>query len=165
MSTILIRPAETADAAAICEIYNHYIEHTVITFEEVLLTAGDIDQRLQDINAIGLPWLVADVQGVVIGYAYAGKFRDRSAYRYTAEVTVYLAPAGTGQGAGTRLYNALFEALRERSIHIVIGGITLPNVASVALHEKMGMEKVAHLEEVGCKFGKWLDVGYWQATL
>lgn len=165
MSTILIRPAETADAAAICEIYNHYIEHTVITFEEVLLTAGDIDQRLQDINAIGLPWLVAEVQGVVIGYAYAGKFRDRSAYRYTAEVTVYLAPAGTGQGAGTRLYNALFEALRERSIHIVIGGITLPNVASVALHEKMGMEKVAHLEEVGCKFGKWLDVGYWQATL
>ena len=165
MSTILIRPAETADAAAICEIYNHYIEHTVITFEEVLLTAGDIDKRLQDINAIGLPWLVADVQGVVIGYAYAGKFRDRSAYRYTAEVTVYLAPAGTGQGAGTRLYNALFEALRERSIHIVIGGITLPNVASVALHEKMGMEKVAHLEEVGCKFGKWLDVGYWQATL
>ena len=165
MSTILIRPAETADAAAICEIYNHYIEHTVITFEEVLLTAGDIDKRLQDINAIGLPWLVAEVQGVVIGYAYAGKFRDRSAYRYTAEVTVYLAPAGTGQGAGTRLYNALFEALRERSIHIVIGGITLPNVASVALHEKMGMEKVAHLEEVGCKFGKWLDVGYWQATL
>ena len=165
MSTILIRPAETADAAAICEIYNHYIEHTVVTFEEVLLTAGDIDKRLQDINAIGLPWLVAEVQGVVIGYAYAGKFRDRSAYRYTAEVTVYLAPAGTGQGAGTRLYNALFEALRERSIHIVIGGITLPNVASVALHEKMGMEKVAHLEEVGCKFGKWLDVGYWQATL
>ena len=165
MSTILIRPAETADAAAICEIYNHYIEHTVVTFEEVLLTAGDIDKRLQDINAIGLPWLVAEVQGVVIGYAYAGKFRDRSAYRYTAEVTVYLAPAGTGQGAGTSLYNALFEALRERSIHIVIGGITLPNVASVALHEKMGMEKVAHLEEVGCKFGKWLDVGYWQATL
>ncbi len=165
MSTLLIRPAETADAAAICEIYNHYIEHTVVTFEEVLLTAGDIDKRLQDINAIGLPWLVAEVQGVVIGYAYAGKFRDRSAYRYTAEVTVYLAPAGTGQGAGTRLYNALFEALRERSIHIVIGGITLPNVASVALHEKMGMEKVAHLEEVGCKFGKWLDVGYWQATL
>jgi phosphinothricin acetyltransferase len=165
LSTLLIRPAETADAAAICEIYNHYIEHTVVTFEEVLLTAGDIDKRLQDINAIGLPWLVAEVQGVVIGYAYAGKFRDRSAYRYTAEVTVYLAPAGTGQGAGTRLYNALFEALRERSIHIVIGGITLPNVASVALHEKMGMEKVAHLEEVGCKFGKWLDVGYWQATL
>lgn len=165
MSTILIRPAEAADAAAICEIYNHYIEHTVITFEEVLLTAGDIGKRLQDINAIGLPWLVAEVQGVVIGYAYAGKFRDRSAYRYTAEVTVYLAPAGTGQGAGTRLYNALFEALRERSIHIVIGGSPLPNVASVALHEKMGMEKVAHLEEVGCKFGKWLDVGYWQATL
>lgn len=122
MSTILIRPAEAADAAAICEIYNHYIEHTVITFEEVLLTAGDIGKRLQDINAIGLPWLVAEVQGVVIGYAYAGKFRDRSAYRYTAEVTVYLAPAGTGQGAGTCLYNALFEALRERSIHIVIGG-------------------------------------------
>jgi len=165
LSTIVIRPAEAQDAAAICEIYNHYIEHTFITFEEELLTASDIVERLQGVTAIGLPWLLAEDQGTVVGYAYGSKFKDRSAYRYTAEITIYLAPACTGHGAGTSLYKALFQALRETSVHVAIGGIALPNAASVALHEKMGMKKVAHFEEVGCKFGKWLDVGYWQVTL
>ncbi|PID45615.1 MAG: hypothetical protein CSB47_08185 [Proteobacteria bacterium] len=84
---------------------------------------------------------------------------------FTVEVSIYLSHQITSRGLGTQLYNALFSSLREKSVHIVIGGITLPNAASIALHEKFGMEKVAHFKEVGYKFGKWLDVGYWQVKL
>jgi L-amino acid N-acyltransferase YncA len=103
--------------------------------------------------------------GVVIGYAYAGKWNVRSAYRHTVETTVYLSNSTLSKGWGTRLYQALFDTLRDKSIHTIVGGITLPNPASIALHEKFGMKKVAHFSEVGYKFGKWLDVGYWQMEL
>lgn len=165
MSTIIIRPAGQQDSAALCEIYNHYIAHTFITFEEDLLSSNDMGERQQQVQAAGLPWLVAEDQGVVIGYAYGNRWKERSAYRHTAEVTVYLEPSSLGRGAGSGLYHALFSALKESSVHIVIGGIALPNEASVALHEKMGMKKVAHFNEVGFKFGEWIDVGYWQKIL
>ena len=165
MSTIVIRPAEQRDSAALCGIYNHYIAHTFITFEEDLLSNTDMGERQQQVEAAGLPWLVAEDQGIVIGYAYGNKWKERSAYRHTVEVTVYLEPSSLGRGAGSRLYHALFNALKESSVHIAIGGIALPNEASVALHEKMGMNKVAHFNEVGFKFGEWIDVGYWQKIL
>jgi L-amino acid N-acyltransferase YncA len=95
----------------------------------------------------------------------ATKWRERFAYRFSVEVTVYLAPTFTGNGVGSQLYDALFSVLKSRSIHSVIGGITLPNLASVALHEKFGLEKVAHFKEVGFKFEQWKDVGYWQGVL
>ncbi len=113
-----------------------------------------------------LPWLVAENDsGVVVGYAYASKWKGRCAYRHSAEVTVYLAPDAAAQGVGTRLYEALFSELRDRGIHTAIGGIALPNPPSVALHEKFGMKKVAHFAEVGHKFDRWIDVGYWQVVL
>ena len=122
--------------------------------------------RLSKIQSDDLPWLVAeDDSGKVIGYAYASKWRERFAYRFSAEVTAYLSPNYLGNGVGTQLYEALFSELKLRSIHSVIGGITLPNQASVALHEKFGLEKAAHFKEVGYKFNQWLDVGYWQGTL
>ena len=161
----MIRDATESDAQAIADIYNHYIANTVVTFEEQAISQSEIIGRMEKVTGSSLPWLVAEDSGVVIGYAYAGKWNMRSAYRHTVESTVYLSPSSVGQGWGTRLYEALFDSLRAKSIHIVIGGITLPNPASVALHEKFGMKQVAHFPEVGHKFGRWLDGGYWQLAL
>lgn len=161
----MIRAAIESDAQAIADIYNYYIKNTVVTFEEVPVTQNDIIERIGKITGSNLPWLIAEDAGAVIGYAYAGKWNVRSAYRHTVESTVYLSNSSVSKGWGTRLYTVLFDLLREKSIHIVIGGITLPNPASVALHEKFGMKKAAHFSEVGYKFGQWLDVGYWQTEL
>jgi L-amino acid N-acyltransferase YncA len=160
-----VRAATLADAEAIAEIYNHYITSTVVTFEAEPVASSEIAQRMQVIAAASLPWLVAEVGGQVAGYAYASKWNGRSAYKFSAEITVYLAPARVGQGIGSKLYGRLFPILRERGMHAVIGGIALPNAASVALHEKLGLEKVALFKEVGFKFDRWIDVGYWQRTL
>lgn len=161
----MIREATDKDAEAITEIYNYYVQNTVITFEEVDLHPSDFVARISKVQESGYSWLVAEENGTVIGYAYSSKWNDRAAYKNTAEVSVYLSHQITSKGWGTKLYRTLFSSLREKSIHIVIGGITLPNVASVAIHEKFGMAKVAHFKEVGYKFGKWLDVGYWQVQL
>lgn len=161
----MIRPAEPRDAEAIAAIYNHYIVNTVITFEEKPVTAQDMAERIKEIGSAHLPWLVVEEDGAIVGYAYASKWKGRSAYRYSVECSVYLSPSSVSKGWGTKLYDALFAVLREQSIHVVIGGIALPNPASVALHEKLGMKKVAHFSDVGCKFERWLDVGYWQMTL
>jgi phosphinothricin acetyltransferase len=118
--------------------------------------------RLAAVEAAGLPWLVGEQEGAVVGYACATPWKGRSAYRFTVEVSVYLDPSCTGRGWGTRLYERLFERLARRGIHAAIGGIALPNDASVALHEKLGMAKVAHFRETGFKLGRWIDVGYWQ---
>ena len=160
-----IRSAHADDAKAIAAIYNPYILTTTISFEEEAVTDAAMAQRIADVQAGGLPWLVAERDGKVLGYAYATKWRVRHAYRFSVESSVYLAPEAARQGVGSALYTALLQQLAERGVHLVIGGIALPNDASVALHEKMGYEKVAHFREVGFKFGRWLDVGYWQKTL
>jgi phosphinothricin acetyltransferase len=162
----VIRNAVAKDAASIAEIYNHYISDTVVTFETEMIRSEDILSRISKVQSDGLPWLIAeDGSGKLIGYAYVTKWRERFAYRFSVEVTVYLAPTFIGNGVGSQLYDALFSELKSRSIHSVIGGITLPNPASVALHEKFGLEKVAHFKEVGFKFEQWQDVGYWQGVL
>ena len=161
----MIREATAGDAQAIADIYNHYIHETVVTFEEQALTAAEIVARLKKVREAGLVWLVAEQVDGVIGYAYATEWRERAAYRHTVEVSVYLANTVLAKGWGTKLYEALFTELNNKPVHMVIGGITLPNPASVALHEKFGMEKVAHFRQVGYKFGQWLDVGYWQMPL
>jgi phosphinothricin acetyltransferase len=160
-----LRPATAADAEALARIYNPYILDTIITFEETVITAAEMERRVAEVDGYGHPWLVAEQAGAVVGYAYATRWRTRHAYRFAVESTVYLGPGATGRGIGTQLYEALFEALRQRGTHAVIGGIALPNDASVALHEKLGMRKVAHFPEVGFKFGRWIDVGYWQRNL
>ena len=160
----MIRPAETHDADALANIYNHYVLNTIVTFDEEAVTVEEMRQRLEDVLGAGLPWLVAEEGNKVIGYAYAAKWKGRCAYRFSVESSAYLAPEAVSRGWGTRLYEALFAALRERTVHVVISGISLPNPASVALHEKFGMKKVAHFAEVGFKFKQWVDVGYWQAT-
>lgn len=161
----MIRRAKRSDAGAIAAIYNYYIQHTVITFEESLLCGPDMVLRIDKVDGSGLPWLVAEENGDVVGYAYATPWNERSAYRHTVEISAYVARTSLSQGWGTRLYESLFEALRKSTVHVVIGGIALPNAASIALHEKFGMKKVAHFPQVGFKFGDWIDVGYWQVPL
>jgi L-amino acid N-acyltransferase YncA len=160
----MVRSATTEDAGRICEIYNHYVLRSTITFEEQPVSPDEMKQRIAEVLT-GLPWLVWVEDQVVQGFAYASKWKGRCAYRYSVESTAYLADGSTGRGVGTRLYEALFTALRESKMHVVMGGIALPNDASIAMHEKLGFEKVAHFREVGCKFGKWIDVGYWQLFL
>lgn len=162
---IELRPANAGDAAAIVAIYNHYVATTTISFEEEAVTADEMAQRIDAVLAAGLPWLVAVGDGEILGYAYATKWRARHAYRFSVESSVYLAQDATQRGLGSRLYAALIDQLRAAQCHLVIGGIALPNEASIALHEKLGFEKVAHFKEVGYKFDQWLDVGYWQRKL
>ncbi len=160
-----IRAATPADAAGIAQIYNYYTRNTIITFEETPVSEGDIAGRIQQVLAAGRPWLVALQGGTTMGFAYAGEWKGRCAYRHTVEITIYLAQDAAGRGWGTRLYAALFAELRRSPVHVAIAGIALPNPASIALHEKFGMEKVAHFPEVGYKFGQWIDVGYWQVIM
>lgn len=160
-----IRDAGPGDAPALARIYNHYVEHSTATFEEEIVAERVFARRLEPVARAGLPWLVAERDGVIAGYAYGAPWRERSAYRFSAEVTVYVAPEATGGGLGQALYLALFERLRSLGLRTVIGVVTLPNPASVALHEKCGMAQVAQLRSVGYKHGRWLDVGYWQRLL
>ena len=163
--TRTIRQATETDAERIRIIYNHYIATTTISFEEEPVTAADMAKRIADVGAAKLPWLVMIDGDTLIGYAYATKWRVRAAYRFAVESSVYLDPDYAGKGAGTVLYEALLAELRQRELHLAIGGIAQPNEASVRLHERLGFKKVAHFEEVGLKFGRWIDVGYWQLKL
>lgn len=160
-----IRAAELSDAAGIAAIYNHYVEQTIVTFEETPVSDAEMAARIEDVRSESLPWLVAEEAGRLVGYASSTKWKSRTAYRFSAEITVYVEPAHARRGIGSKLYSRLFPLLQARGIHAVIGGIALPNEASVALHEKFGMRKVAHFPEVGFKFDRWIDVGYWQRTL
>jgi L-amino acid N-acyltransferase YncA len=160
-----IRPATTADGEALARIYNFFIRETVVTFEEQEVSAAEMTTRLQDVQQALLPWLVAEQDGEVVGYAYATKWKTRSGYRFSTEVSVYLDHRQGGRGLGSRLYEQLFSILKDQGLHAAIGGIALPNDASVALHEKFGFTKVAHFRETGFKFGKWIDVGYWEKIL
>jgi len=158
----MIRSATLDDAPQIAALYSHYVQSTTISFEEKPLTGEDMASRLAAVEAAGLPWLVAEHDGQLLGFACASPWKVRHAYRHSVEISIYLHPQQRGAGTGTALYTQLFAALRERPVHAVLACIALPNAHSVALHEKFGMRKVAHFAEVGYKFGQWLDVGYWQ---
>ncbi len=159
----MIRDATPSDAIRIAEIYNHYITHSIATFEEQPLTAAEMQERMSP-QQFRVPWLVMEGADGIVGYAYASRWNVRSAYRFTREASVYLSPQHIGKGHGTQLYRNLLDRLRVEGVHVVIGGIALPNAASIRLHEKMGFRHEATLKEVGWKFGKWIDVGYWQLT-
>ena len=158
----MIREAHVSDAAAIAEIYNYYILNTIVTFELDPITSIDIAKRMVTYKKIG-PYLVYEENNQVIGYAYASKFRDRKAYDSSVESTIYLKNGSGGKGIGFKLYSELLSLLLPK-YHVIIGGISLPNEASVKLHEKCGFKKVGHFPEVGNKFGTWVDVGFWQRS-
>lgn len=161
----MIRDVRNEDAPRIAEIYNPYILKTIITFEELPVTGDEMLRRIDNITSNGFPWIVLETGERVIGYAYAGTWRTRPAYRYTVETTIYLDEDFKGKGYGKNLYTALLERLKHNGVHTAIGGISLPNEESVKLHENLGFTKVAHFASVGFKFDHWIDVGFWQLIL
>ncbi len=160
-----IRNALPVDAAGIVQIYNYYIAKTIITFEEDLVSVDIINARMKEVQVSKLPWLVAEQNGKVLGYSYSSKWKERCAYRYSTEVTVYMRPDHIGKGIGSELYGKLLPALKSHGIHVAVAVIALPNEASIKLHEKMGFLKVGEFKEAGFKFNRWIDVGYWQRIL
>jgi phosphinothricin acetyltransferase len=163
--TVVVRPALAADAQGIARIYNYYIHNTVITFEEEPVSPEAILKRMAEVEGASLPWLVAELESLVVGYGYATRWKARSAYRNSVETTIYLEHGREGAGIGTKLYSELLSMLRVRGVHVAIGGAALPNEASIALHEKFGFERVATFRQVGFKHDKWIDVAYWQLLL
>lgn len=161
---MIIRACEARDVPTVCEIYNYYIANTVITFEENPLSTTEMSARIHAYTQL-YPWFVCEVNGVVVGYAYATKWKERAAYKNSVEITVYLDHTQSGKGYGKALYTKLLESLVTMGCHVVLGGIALPNEASVGLHEYFGFKKVAHFSEVGFKLGRWVDVGYWQKII
>ncbi len=160
----MIRHVKIEDAKAICDIYNHYVRNTIITFEEEPVSLQEMRDRITKVT-LTFPWLVLEEKGIISGYAYASNWNIRSAYRFSAESTIYLQSDSIDKGLGRKLYEYLLSDLRNRSLHSVIGVIALPNENSIALHEKLGFQKVAHFSEVGWKFDKWIDVGCWELLL
>lgn len=161
---MLIRPCNPNDTAAICAIYNYYIEHTVITFEEIPLTLVQMQERINAYKQL-YPWLVCEDAGEVVGYAYASKWKERSAYKHTTEITVYLKQDATQKGYGSALYTELIGQLIAKGCHVLLACIATPNQPSEKLHERFGFKQVAQFSQVGRKFDRWLDVGYWQKVL
>lgn len=159
-----IRPATVADAQAICDIYNPCVRDTIITFEVDELSAADMAARLIEVTSRH-PWLVAEVAGRVVGYAYCTRWRTRAAYDQAAETAVYVDSQSQRGGVGAALYQALLAEMEKRNLHAAIGCIALPNEPSVKFHEKCGFVKVGHFPQVGRKFNRWVDVGFWQITL
>jgi L-amino acid N-acyltransferase YncA len=162
---MLIRTARPSDAAAITAIYAPVVANTAISFELDPPSEDEMRQRIST-TLKTLPWLVAvDAQDQVMGYVYASKWRERLAYQWSVEVTAYVHENARGQGLASKLYTRLFEVLVGLGYVQAFGGITLPNVPSVRLHESLGFVHIGTFKNVGHKMGQWRDVGYWQKTL
>jgi len=159
----MIRDVTVDDATDIKDIYNHFVHTSIVTFEEEPVSVEEMKHRIELVTQKH-PWFVWEEEGRVIAYAYATDWKQRSAYKQTVETSIYLHPEHAGKGIGKKLYSHLIDHLMQADIHAIIGGISLPNLVSVALHERLGFQKVAHFKEVGYKLNKWVDVGYWELT-
>jgi phosphinothricin acetyltransferase len=161
----VIRHAEAdRDAPACAEVYAQYVRGSVVSFEETPPTAEQMATRIARIQATH-PWLVAERDGRVVGFAYGSLHHERAAYRWAADVSVYVHSAHHRLGLGRALYQALLAMLREQRLQIACAGVTLPNDASVGLHEALGFERVGVYRQIGYKAGAWHDVGWWQLRL
>lgn len=161
---MLIRAARESDFDAVAALVNHYIQETAIHFGTEPVTPAELREPWWSHREV-YPFLVAEVEGAFGGFSKAGAFRERAAYAWTAETTVYVARGMERKGVGKALYQRLFAILREQGFETAIGGIALPNEASVLLHESMGFIKVAHVARAGWKLGRFHDLGFWQKDL
>ena len=158
MAGPLIRLAAAADAAAIAGIYAPHVTDSFVSFEEAAPTAAEMALRVAGDGRGFHPWLVAELDGKVIGYASSSPFRSRPAYRWTVETGVYLSPQAQGQGMGRALMERMLALLEGQNFTAVVAGITMPNPASVALHEKLGFAPTATYRDTGFKLGAWRTV-------
>ena len=159
-----IRTSKVSDAEAILEIYKPSVLETAASFEVELPSVDEIKRRIED-TLKTFPWLVYEIDGEIVGYAYASAHRSRSAYRWSVESTVYVKNSFHKKGIGRSLYSTLLPLLKTQGVVNVFSGITLPNVSSVTLHESLGYSQIGTFKDVGFKFGKWWDVGWWQLQL
>jgi phosphinothricin acetyltransferase len=159
-----IRAATFEDADVIADIYAPYVTDSFISFEETPPDAAEVARRMGE-GAGRYPWVALEEGGTLLGYAYASNFRGRHAYRFTVETSVYLRRDALGRGFGAALYGPLLDLLTAQGFTAAIGGIALPNDASVRLHERLGFRHLGTFERVGWKFGAWHDVGMWQREL
>jgi L-amino acid N-acyltransferase YncA len=162
--TSIIRFAEPRDAAAIQAIYAPFCQSTAISFEAIAPTVEQMAERIANIST-QLPWLLCEVSGDVAGYVYASQHRERAAYRWSVDATVYVGDAFRRRGVARALYTSLFAILREQGYFKAYAGVTLPNPGSVGIHEAVGFTPLAVYPAVGYKFGQWRDVGWWQLDL
>lgn len=159
-----IRIAKISDASAVSEIYAPAVEGSITSFEMTAPTTQEVERRISE-TLRRFPWLVAEKDGRVIGYAYAGEHRAREAYKWSVEVSVYVREDARRAGLARALYTELFSLLRKQGYYNAYAGITLPNDASMGLHESLGFKKVALYKAVGHKLGAWRDVGWWHLAL
>jgi L-amino acid N-acyltransferase YncA len=164
LAQLVIRAAEIEDAAELLAIYRPFVEQTAVSFEVVAPTTEEFAARIAGARA-GWAWLVAELHGQPIGYAYASSHRERSAYRWSVETSAYVHPSHHRKGAGRRLYLALFDELSRKGFCNALAGVTLPNKASVAFHQGLGFEPIGIFKSVGWKFGSWQDVAWFQRRL
>ena len=159
-----IRPALSSDASSILDIYAPYILNTTVSFETEVPAIKDFTQRIMT-NQESYPWLVYDSGGVIAGYAYASKHRDRAAYQWSVESSVYVNKGFEQQGIATKLYQTLFQILKYQGCRNLYAGITLPNEKSVNFHQKMGFNKIADYRNIGYKFNGWHTVSWYELQL
>lgn len=159
-----IRLVSTSDASAILAIYEPIVRDTAISFEFEPPTFSAMKSRIETIGSV-LPWLVADSNDGIRGYAYASRHRERPAYQWSVDVSVYVAARARGRGVASSLYRQLLSLLVKLGYYTAYAGITLPNDASVALHESMGFKRIGIYRNVGYKLGRWHDVGWWECEL
>ncbi|MCF2597407.1 N-acetyltransferase [Phocaeicola barnesiae] len=160
----MIRTVTLNDAQAIADIYNEYIVHTCITFETAPVSPAEMADRIRTISST-YPYFVYEADGEMLGYCYAHGWKEKQAYRQTAETTVYVKKGHTGKGIGQALMQQLIDVSQKAGLHVLIACITYPNEASVRLHEKLGFKQVSRFNEVGRKFGQWLDIYDFQLVL
>ena len=163
-SRLSIRSATEHDAAALVAIYRPFVEDTAVSFEDVSPTVDEFAARIAKISA-SWRWLVAERDGQCLGYAYGSSHRERSAYRWSTEVSAYVDPRHHRQGVGRALYEQLIDDLMQAGFCNAYAGITLPNDGSVALHRSVGFEPIGTFSSVGWKFGRWHDVAWFQRGL
>lgn len=153
----MIRKVDLQDAPAIADIYNEYVINSTITFETEPVSTEEMQNRIRILSK-DFPYFVFEENGVIIGYCYAHHWKERAAYKYTLETTIYLSSQSKGKGIGMTLMKKLIETCKEQGYHSLIACITAGNEASNNLHSKLGFKQVSHYKEVGLKFGQWLDV-------
>ena len=161
---MMIRPVQLSDAAAIRAFYQPYVTETAITFEVDVPTVQEFESRITK-TLPQFPYLVAEVDGKVVGYAYASTYYARAAYDWTTELSIYVSKEARGQGVGSDLYTALEEELQARGYLRFLACIAVPNEASISMHEKRGYVQVAHFPKIGYKFNKWHDIVWMQKTI
>jgi phosphinothricin acetyltransferase len=160
----VIRPVTPEDAEAICGIYNYYVLNTAVTFEEEPVSAAEMRTRIETVTK-DFPWYVYEEDGELIAYAYLHSYNPRGAYRFTVEDSIYIKNGRQKTGIGTQLLRLLIGDAKKRGKHSVMAILGIPNAASEALHKKYGFRKMATLDEIGFKFGRWVDVSFWKLRL